>query len=76
MCIKFKNWLARLTKAWKNRKQPKIWAVYDGLYWAKVVTYKRPNTYSTWVLGPFRSELDCEEYCDHVNPRYARRYSK
>ena len=63
MFKKIKTW-------WKNRKQPKVWAVkMFARPWVKAVTYKKPKPPMSRddVVGPFRSEVDCEEFCDHAN---------
>ena len=60
------NWL----KKNKTVKQPSIWAVRDSssMTWHKVVSYERPTAMFSWYLvGKFRSEVDCEEYCDRAN---------
>lgn len=49
---------------------PRIWAVWDddlGI-WSKVVVYREPQVlYGWWKRGPFRSEMDCEEFCNRQN---------
>ena len=63
--------------AWLSRRgQPRVWTVrdrYAGL-WHKAVTYRRPqanrdlaNGQSEIVQGPFRSEVDAEDFCDRMN---------
>lgn len=67
----------RVVKWWRSRKEPKVWAVYHHGIWAKAVTYKKPYSwFSEYVVGPFRSEVDCEEYCDKRNSPYVTRYIK
>ena len=55
-------------------KRLQVWALFDKTshIWVKVVSYKRPipeysNLYPHHVQGPFRSEVDCEEFCDRQN---------
>jgi hypothetical protein len=48
----------------------KIYAIYQthGGLWSKVVVYKKPKVYvEDYLVGPFRSEVDCEEFCDREN---------
>lgn len=50
--------------------QARVWAVkpFDSHIFSKVVTYNKPDAGPFGcVLGPFRSEVDCEEFCDHSN---------
>ena len=60
--------------------QPRCYAVLafkekDGLEykdgrWIKVVTYKEPRRFNGLigeVVGPFRSEVDCDDFCDQAN---------
>jgi hypothetical protein len=74
-----------LRNSWRRwvKPQPKVWAVkdvYTGV-WLKVVTYKTPKVWLTtivphsWmpVIGPFRSECDCEDFCDKFNKALVRR---
>lgn len=57
------NWIKRLF-----RRQPKVWAVYDYTRWTKVVSYVKPYVFvESNLRGPFRSEVDCEEFCDLTN---------
>lgn len=53
----------------KEKQQPSIWAICDTHnIWTKVVSYKRPAAmFDWWRVGPFRSEVDCEEFCDKAN---------
>jgi hypothetical protein len=69
MFHKIKNW-------WNARKQPRVWATYLHGRWVKSVTYRKPSTYfPDHLMGPFRSEVDCEEFCDMRNG-YPQSYSK
>ena len=67
------NIFARIFKWFSTARQPKIWAVrskYDGSAWSKVVSISRfaPVERSNFdCAGPFRSEMDCEQFCDHSN---------
>lgn len=52
---------------WFKRKY-KIWVVEDlstGMF-NKVVSYKYPVRHNS-AVGPFRSEVDAEEYCNRLN---------
>jgi hypothetical protein len=80
------NVLNRMLKWWKRTttrtttRQPEAWAVKYHGYRAfnKVVQYGKPNSeYGTnVVVGPFRSEVDCEEFCDRQNSVYIKLYHR
>jgi hypothetical protein len=60
---------------WK-RKTFKPWAVFDqeNHTWNKVVSTEKPVAlFNHWTQGPFRSEIDAEEFCDRNN---AARFNK
>jgi hypothetical protein len=47
-----------------------VWAIKDGRnhFWNKAVVSDRPTTINKYdLIGPFRSEVDCEEFCDRNN---------
>ena len=59
----FKRWFFK-------PKQPKVWALRNATYpiWNKVVSHSKPVGWLyDHVQGPFRSEMDCEEFCDRAN---------
>lgn len=58
------NWFKRLF-----RRQYKAWALKDDRgCWHKVVSYRKPNNcYSWYTQGPFRSEVEAEEFVDRAN---------
>ncbi len=60
------NWLRSLFA--RKPKQPKVWAVrpFGSWTWTKVVSYDPPGFLMQFV-GPFRSEVDCEEFCISQN---------
>ena len=67
------EWLKKFfePKATKAEKL-KIWAYRSDSSspWTKVVSYEKPPTYNhcySMIVGPFRSEVDCEEFCDFNN---------
>ena len=69
-----------LRNVWRRwiKLQPKVWALRDPTtgVWTKVVAFKEPFTqiHFEWMrVGPFRSELDCEEYCDRTNKALVQR---
>jgi hypothetical protein len=52
--------------------QPRVWALRCPLtgVWSKAVVYERPSVqpgYEWTRVGPFRSEIDAEEFCDRNN---------
>jgi len=55
-------------------KQPKVWAVYEYVGgWVKVVSYEEPAVlFEQYRRGPFRSEVDCEEFCKAANSKIER----
>jgi hypothetical protein len=62
------QWLTNLFK----RKSPsyKVWAYrFDCVSkWSKVVSVDKPSPdFTGKVVGPFRSEVDCEEFCSEQN---------
>lgn len=61
-------WWRSLVARWRAPQPPKIWAVYERGRWCKVVTFSKPAVVS-WHdrRGPFRSEVDCDEFCDAAN---------
>jgi hypothetical protein len=76
------NWLKPHRK---QQRQPKVWVLrepFTGL-WSKVVAYEQPSTQVgfEWMrIGPLRSEMDAEEFCDRNNralvAHVARLYGK
>ena len=76
------NWLIKIFSP--KKEQVKVWAYQpdSGSLWTKVVSYERPPTYShcfSRIVGPFRSEVDCEEFCDFNNSKYTssvKKYSR
>ena len=70
--LKFrKQEIERKIKEERERK-PKVWAFNSNEYqsiWSKVVSCERQmnDKYSPKVIGPWRSEMDCEEWCDREN---------
>lgn len=69
------GWIKRIVK----REPPpfKAWAVFDayGDVWVKVVSQGPPTTMYPWrLVGPFRSEIDCEDYCDRANTGLSGKY--
>jgi len=63
-----------------SKQEPafKIWA-YSSQHepWVKIVSTKKPFADClNRVVGPFRSEVDCEEFCDKANVQhpYAKKY--
>jgi hypothetical protein len=63
------NFLSNLCKP-----KLKIYAIYEaGGIWSKVVVYKKPRVIvGDYLVGPFRSEVDCEEFCDRENSTCCR----
>lgn len=65
------KWLS----AW-FKKKPEAYAMSYAPYtrWVKVVLTVRPEAVYCRVVGPFRSEIDCEEYCNNmsVKPKVSR----
>ena len=65
------SWKA--VKGWWSRLfGPKIWAVQDleTHTWHVVISWGKPldSIYcSEHLRGPFRSSIDCEQFCDRMN---------
>lgn len=64
-----RTWWKRLCK---RREQPTVWTFRCPLtgLWSKVVAYEAPpiKVGLEWMrIGPFRSEIDAEEFCDRNN---------
>lgn len=61
----------RIAKWWASRRQPRVWAIkFCDKDWIKAVVYRKPRGLGIFnVIGPFRSECDCEEFVDHANMR-------
>jgi len=51
------------------RKSPRAWAVEENGVWIKVISCEKPCTIAdtSYLRGPFRSEIDCEDFCDKAN---------
>lgn len=73
---------------WRRWQEPKAWAVFYAIQthkWVKVVSRRRP-VHVLWDLfgpgldkcvGPFRSEVDCEEFIEKANgSRLSESWSK
>lgn len=62
----------RLKSLLKRREmQPKAYAIRQPGSWVKAVLCRKPDDeHGREIIGPFRSEVDCEEFCDRTN-RYA-----
>ena len=61
----------------KPVKKPEIYAVcsaFTGYKFIKVVVYEKPKNELT-VVGPFRSEVDCDEFCQQSNTAQISRFS-
>lgn len=68
------KWLFRSDPPEPPKPLPlQVWAYKEyaiGHVWAKVVSPYRPGRTADHVVGPFRSEVDCEEFCDRQNTPY------
>ena len=65
---------AEYKKEEEEHQKPKVWAFNANEYysiWSKIVSSERPMndkySHSPKVIGPWRSEMDCEEWCDREN---------
>jgi hypothetical protein len=49
-----------------------VWTVEINNVWHKVVSSEKPNTIlPQYCMGPWRSEVDAEEFCDRTNTKWA-----
>lgn len=77
----FGMWQQIKTIVMGKQRQWQVWAIQDfhNRSWHKVVAFSEPTPEVPHMLyGPFRSEIDCEEYCDRRNLAMigkVRRYS-
>jgi len=81
MLKNIKRWIRkkRRLKSLRRRRsgRPRAWAVNTDSFgphggrWTKVVSPSKPNIRGPFftAIGPFRSEVDCEEFCDHENQK-------
>lgn len=74
MIGRFLCWLWRAL-IWRHHPVSRVWAYRDSrCVWHKIVSLYRPAEFwSDGVQGPFRSEIDCEEFCDHANAPLANK---
>lgn len=68
-----------LKNLFSKDKPMKIWAFRSfGCPWVKVISSSKPVSDVAPVIGPFRSEVDCEEFCDQSNVLFphAKKYNQ
>ena len=70
------RWLRRLFRL--PDPQPRVWALWlngEPGGWLKVVALEKPTaSLPINLIGPFRSEVDCEDFCDRANADGNRPY--
>lgn len=66
--------ITRFLKWWNTPRPFRAWAVrhnstFSHDAWCKVVSNSRgrPVPLCFNCVGPFRSEVECDEFCDHAN---------